>query len=263
MMERENQSTMVEYFKDWGCDVRLAIGLLTRLPVSQPDGELPRGLARAQRAFPLVGAVIGLFVGLVDRIMLGLGIPALAAAALALGAGAALTGAMHEDGLADVGDGFGGGRDRAAKLAIMRDSRLGTYGVLVLLVSFAAKLSALASLPLAAIMPGLVVAHTLARAAIPVLAANMPFARDDGLGPSAGRPETASVVTAVILAVVIAWLCLPAKTALLAIAVTIAGAAAMAVLAWRQIGGVTGDVFGAAEQVAETAVLLMLAARLS
>src|ERR1700684_2165717 len=163
MMERETQLAMVEYFKGWLDDLRLAAGLLTRLPAQQPDGALPQGLARAARAFPLGGAVIGLCVGLVDRAMLGIGIPALAAAALSLGAGAALTGAMHEDGLADVGDGFGGGRDRAAKLAIMRDSRLGTYGALVLLVSFAAKLAALASLPAAAVVPSLVVAHALGR----------------------------------------------------------------------------------------------------
>ena len=151
-----------------------------------------------------------------------MGVPSLAAAALALGASAALTGALHEDGLADVGDGFGGGRDRAAKLAIMRDSRLGTYGAIVLLVGFSARLSALASLPVAAIVPALVVAHALARAAIPVLAANMPFAREDGLGKSAGRPDIASAVTAVVIAVVIALLCLPAKAALLAVVVTVA-----------------------------------------
>ena len=145
----------------------------------------------------------------------------------------------------------------------MRDSRLGTYGAIVLLVCFSAKWSALASLPAAAIAPGLVVAHALGRAAIPVLAAGMPFARDDGLGKSAGRPEPASVITAVIIAVVMALLCLSAKAALLAVAVTVTAAAAVAVLAWRQIGGVTGDVFGATEQVTETAVLIMLAAGLS
>jgi adenosylcobinamide-GDP ribazoletransferase len=91
----------------------------------------------------------------------------------------------------------------------------------------------------------------------------MPFARVDGLGKSAGRPEAASAMTAVIIAVAIAFLCLSAKGALMAIALAVAAAAAMAVLAWRQIGGVTGDVFGATEQVAETAVLVMLAARLS
>jgi adenosylcobinamide-GDP ribazoletransferase len=118
-------------------------------------------------------------------------------------------------------------------------------------------------LPAAAVVPGLVVAHALGRAALPVLAASLPFARDDGLGQSAGRPEMATAVTAVVIAVVIALLCLTVKTALLAMVVTAAGAAAMGWLAWRQIGGVTGDVFGAAEQVVETAVLVLLAARLS
>jgi len=262
-MRHENQLTIVDHFKDWSGDLRLAIGLLTRVPMPHPNGAMPAGLARAQRAFPLVGAMIGLVVGLVDLSLLATGVPPLAAAALALGASAALTGALHEDGLADVGDGFGGGRDRAAKLSIMRDSRLGTYGAIVLLVSFSARLSALASLPAATIVPGLVVAHALGRAAIPALAARMSFARDNGLGTSAGRPEAASVITAIIIAVVIALVCLSAKEALLAVAVTVAGAAAVALLAWRQIGGVTGDVFGATEQVAETAVLIMLAARLS
>ena len=129
-----------------------------------------------------------------------------------------------------------------------------------LLVSFVAKCSALASLPIVEVIPALIVAHTLARAAIPVVTANMPFARDDGLGRSAGRPDTASAVVAVMIAVVIALLCIPFGEALLAVIVTAAAAAAVAVLAWRQIGGVTGDVFGAIEQVAETAVLIMLAA---
>ena len=263
MMDDEHPSKLASHFRDWIRDIGLAIGLLTRLPMPHLAGVAPDGMARAQRAFPLVGALIGLIVGLIDRCLLGMGIPALAAAALALGASAALTGALHEDGLADVGDGFGGGRDRTAKLSIMRDSRIGTYGVIVLLVGFSARLSALDSLPVASIVPALVVAHTLARAAIPVLAANMPFARDDGLGKSAGRPDIASAAMAVVIAVVLALVCLPAKAALLAVVVTIAGTAAMAALAWRQIGGVTGDVFGAVEQVVETAVLVMLAARLS
>jgi adenosylcobinamide-GDP ribazoletransferase len=261
MMGDEHRSTMSGHVRDWVNDIGLAVGLLTRVPMPHPVGAMPESLARAQRAFPLVGAMIGLIVGLVDRCLLAIGVPSLAAAALALGASAALTGALHEDGLADVGDGFGGGRDRTAKLSIMRDSRLGTYGMIVLLVGFVARASALASLPLATIIPALIVAHALGRAIIPVLAANMPFARDDGLGTSAGRPDAASAITAVIFGIVIALLCLTAIQALLAVVVAAAGAAAIAVLAWRQIGGVTGDVFGAAEQVAEAAVLIMLAAQ--
>jgi adenosylcobinamide-GDP ribazoletransferase len=260
-MDQESQSTLSEHLRNLGDDVSLAVALLTRIPMPQPAGVASDRMARAQRAFPLIGALVGLATGLVDRCLLAIGIPELAAAALALGAGAALTGALHEDGLADVGDGFGGGRDRDKKLAIMRDSRIGTYGVLALLISFVAKCSALASLPIAEIVPALIVAHALARAAIPAVTVNMPFARDDGLGKSAGRPDTASAVIAVVIAIVIALLCLPFGPALLALMVTAAAAAAMAVLAWRQIGGVTGDVFGAIEQVAETAVLLILAAQ--
>ena len=263
MMDKEYRSQIVGQIKDWIDDISVAIGLLTRVPMPHSVSTTSGGLARAQRAFPLVGAMIGLMVGLADRGLLAVGVPSLAAAALALGASAALTGALHEDGLADVGDGFGGGRDRAAKLAIMRDSRLGTYGMMVLLVGFVARAAALASLPLAAVIPALVVAHALGRAVIPMLAANMPFARDDGLGKSVGRPDMASAAAAVIIGIVIALLCLTMTQALLAIVVAIAGAAAMAVLAWRQIGGVTGDVFGAVEQVVEAAVLVMLAARLS
>jgi adenosylcobinamide-GDP ribazoletransferase len=256
-------TTQTDHLANWIRDIGLATTLLTRIPMPYPADATPSELARAQRAFPLVGAIVGLIIGLIDRTLLAMGVPPLAAAALTLGAGAALTGALHEDGLADVGDGFGGGRDRVAKLAIMRDSRIGTYGVLALLVGFSARLSALASLPVSLVIPALIVAHTLGRAVIPVLAANMPFARDDGLGKSAGRPEPASVIVALVLAAVVALLCLPFKDAFLAMIFALVAASAMAVLAWRQIGGVTGDVFGATEQVVEAAVLIALASRLS
>ena len=133
--------------QEWLDDFKTAVAFLTRLPMPHPHGAMPDNFVRAHRMFPLVGALIGAAVGLFCLVLRWCGVPDLAAAALALGAGAILTGALHEDGLADVADGFGGGRDREAKLEIMRDSRLGTYGALILLVSFAAKLSALASIP--------------------------------------------------------------------------------------------------------------------
>jgi adenosylcobinamide-GDP ribazoletransferase len=251
------------HLRDWIDDLRIATSLLTRVPMPHPDGAVPAGLTRSQRAFPLVGALIGLAVGVLDIILLKLGVPPLAAAALALGGSAALTGALHEDGLADVGDGFGGGRDRDAKLAIMRDSRLGTYGTVVLLVGFAARLAALASLPLAIAIPALMVAHGLGRAAIPLLAAKMPFARADGLGKNAGRPTQNDAIIAAAIGAVLSLLLLPIGTALLTLIVAGLAVAAVAWLAWRQIGGVTGDVFGAAEQAAEIAVLVTIAARLA
>src|SRR5262245_24417900 len=112
----------------WLDDLLNATAFLTRLPLPSRAGTLTPGLARAYRAFPLIGALIGAVIAGVDLVLLRAGLSPMPAAALALGAGMLFTGAMHEDGLADLADGFGGGRDKAGKLEIMRDSRLGTFG---------------------------------------------------------------------------------------------------------------------------------------
>jgi adenosylcobinamide-GDP ribazoletransferase len=248
---------------DWLDDLRTAVAFLTRLPLPHPMGPMPGNFVRAQRMFPLVGAAIGGVVGIVCLGMRMIGVPDLAAAALALGASAILTGALHEDGLADVADGFGGGRDPAAKLEIMRDSRLGTYGALILMVSFATKLSALAALPDAVIVQGLIAAHALARGVLPAMSMSLAYARKDGLAANAGRPDLATAAMAGVFALVIALLVLPWFDAFCAALVAVAAAIGMAWLAQRQIGGQTGDVLGGAEQVAETAILVTLAAQLA
>src|ERR1700704_4824118 len=212
-------------------DLRTAVAFLTRLPMPPPTGPMPANVVRPQRMFPLVGAAIGGAVGLVCLGMRMMGVPDLAAAALALGASAILTGALHEDGLADVADGFGGGRDSAAKLEIMRDSRLGTYGALILMVSFATKLSALAALPDAVVVQSLIAAHALARGVLPAMSMSLPYARKDGLAANAGRPDLATVAMAGVLALVIALLALPWIEALAAALAAGASAAAMALLA--------------------------------
>src|SRR3954453_20123435 len=143
---------------EWLDDFKMAAGFLTRLPGPHPDGA---NFARAYRLFPLVGGLIGLAMGLFCLALRQAGVPDLAAAALVLGSGALLTGALHEDGLADVADGFGGGRDVEGKLAIMRDSRIGTYGAVALLVSFATKLFALAAIPDGYVVQSLIVTHAL------------------------------------------------------------------------------------------------------
>src|SRR5579872_5218085 len=150
---------------DWLADLRAATAFLTRVPV--PREDRPLNLARAYRVFPILGAGIGAAIGALYLLLLWIRVPDLAAAALALGGGALLTGALHEDGLADVADGFGGGRDVAAKLEIMRDSRLGTYGALALVVSFATRLAALAALPNGMVVQSLIAAHALGRGVLP------------------------------------------------------------------------------------------------
>lgn len=246
---------------DWFDDLRTAVAFLTRLPMPHPQGAMPQNFVRAHRAFPLVGAAIGGAVGLLCLALRAIGLPDLAAAALALGASALLTGALHEDGIADVADGFGGGRDVAAKLEIMRDSRLGTYGALILMVSFVAKLSALAALPDGYVVQSLVAAHALARGVLPFMAMSLDYARKDGLAANAGPPDSATALTAGAIAVLIALVALPWRDALGAALVAATCAIGMAWLAQRQIGGQTGDVLGGAEQLGETAILLLLAAR--
>ncbi|WGR95370.1 adenosylcobinamide-GDP ribazoletransferase [Bradyrhizobium sp. ISRA443] len=246
----------------WLQDLRIATGFLTRLPMPHPNGARPENFVRAQRLFPLVGALIGAAIGLVCLLLRVTGVPDLAAAALALGGGALLTGALHEDGLADVADGFGGGRDTAAKLEIMRDSRLGTYGALTLVVSFTAKLAAVAAIPDGAVVQSLIAAHALGRGVLPWLSISLPYARKDGLAANAGRPDAAIAAVAAAIALAIALLSLRFSDALLAAIAAGAGACVVALLAKRHIGGQTGDVLGGAEQVAETAILVLLAARL-
>jgi adenosylcobinamide-GDP ribazoletransferase len=249
--------------QEWLYDFKTAVAFLTRLPMPHPQGAMPENFVRAHRMFPVVGALIGAAVGFACLGLRAAGLPDLAAAALALGAGAILTGALHEDGLADVADGFGGGRDIAAKLEIMRDSRLGTYGALILLVSFVAKLSALAVLPDGDVVQSLIAAHALARGVLPAMSVNLPYARADGLARNAGQPDATIATTAAIIALIIALLALSWAGAFWAALVAVLSAAFMAWLAKRQIGGQTGDVLGGAEQVAETAILLLLAARLA
>ena len=202
-------------------------------------------------------------MGLLCLGLRSIGVPDLAAAALALGASAIITGALHEDGLADVADGFGGGRNLESKLEIMRDSRLGTYGAMILLVSFAAKLSALAAIPDGYVIPSLIAAHALARGVLPAMSLNLPYARKDGLARNAGQPDAATATIAGGLALLIALLSLSWSNALFAAVLAGLSGLAMAWLALRQIGGQTGDVLGGAEQVAETAILVLLAARLA
>jgi adenosylcobinamide-GDP ribazoletransferase len=244
--------------KEWHDDLHRAFGFLTRVPIPQPDGS--PGLARAYRVFPLAGAAIGGIIGLVYLGLLDIDLPTLGAAALALGVGILLTGALHEDGLADLADGFGGGSDIAGKLAIMHDSRLGTYGGLILIVSFTARLSALAALQHSIVLPSLIAAHALARGVLPALAGAMPYARSDGVAVTGGRPEPVTAAIAGALALAVALFALPWGVALAATLATAIAATCVALLAMWQIGGQTGDVLGAAEQVSEIAVLLLLAA---
>lgn len=238
-----------------------AAGFLTRLPLAEPPGWQPDRLARASRYFPAVGALVGLAGGLVWWLA-GLALPPAAAAGLALAAMLWLTGALHEDGLADAADGLIGGQDREARLAIMRDSRLGTFGVLALVLSVALRAAALAAIGdtvFAAL--ALVAAHAASRAALPTAMRILVPARADGLGAGAGKPSLAAAVFAAAIGVAVALSALGPARGLVAVALAAAAVAATGMLAQRRIGGYTGDVLGALQQIGEIVMLLAAAAR--
>ena len=236
---------------------------LTRLPLPWPDAEQPQPLARALRLAPLVGAGIGVAAAAVYALALWLGLPALAAAGLAVAATFCLTGGLHEDGLADVADGFGGGATAAQKLAIMRDSRVGSYGVAAIALALLLRVAALAALPVGPAALALVAGHARSRAPLCAALRGLPSARPGGLGADAGVPSRASAGTALALGAAIALLAFGPATAALATILVLGLSGLGGWLAMRQVGGYTGDVLGMLQQAGEVAVLLLAAALLA
>lgn len=237
-------------------DLWSAFALLTRLPV--PD-HAPRGAASAW-AWPLVGAVLGGIAAVVASMAMWLGLTPGVVAVLVLALGAMLTGGLHEDGLSDTADGLFGGWTKERRLEIMKDSRVGSYGVLALVLVTLARWSALAVVVV--VNPwALVAVGALARAPMGVLISALPNARGSGLSHATGRPSGgvagAGVAVAAVVAVIFAgWAAVPM---VLGVIVT---TALLARTAQRRIGGQTGDILGAAQQLAEAACLAVLAARI-
>jgi adenosylcobinamide-GDP ribazoletransferase len=240
-------------------DVLTAFTLLTRVSLGrfQPAGETP-DLARAVWAFPLVGLVVAAAGGLVFWLTHRLGMPPLVGASWLLAATLLMTGAFHEDGLADVADGFGGGRTLARKLEIMRDSRIGTYGVLALALSLLVRAGAVVALGSPhPVWIALIVAAMLGRASIIVLLVTLPPARNDGIAASMSAIPPLSTSVGLLLAAFAALLLLPTMLALVIIAASLAVCVSVARIARAQIGGHTGDVLGCCEVVVECAALSM------
>ena len=240
----------------------LALSFLTRLPVPFIRTLDMPPLSQAMRFFPLAGAVIGCISAgvLIGANMLGL--PSLLAAAVALAVGALVTGALHEDGLADVADGFGGGKTREQRLEIMRDSRIGTYGTIALVLSYIARAAIYETLSGA--QPIVIVALLSSAAAfsralvVDLLWATRP-ARSTGLSVFAGRPSRRSALFSLITGGVGAALAAGFVTSpeIAAIAIVTGGImlALVRALSMRQIGGQTGDVCGAVQVLTELSML--------
>lgn len=254
--------------RDFIDDTARSVAFLSRVPVPQRhfaghDGRL----SRAVRAFPLAGLLIVLPSAALAAILSALHAPPLLLAFATLALQVLVTGALHEDGLSDSADGIGGGRDRESALAIMKDSRIGSYGAVALVLSFGLRAAAIAALASALTPSGLgmvlLAVAAASRTAMVWHWSLLPPARRDGVAASVGEPGTGATTTALVSGILFAALLLLPHGTILAILAALA-AAAIAVIAFnrvamRKIGGHTGDTIGATQQLAEMSVLFALA----
>jgi adenosylcobinamide-GDP ribazoletransferase len=241
---------------DWPRLLAIAFGFMTRLPVPHVDVR-DGDLTRASAAFPLVGLAVAA-VAVAVRHVTGLVWGPVTGTVVAVLSATAVTGAFHEDGLADTADGLSGGWEPEERVRIMRDSRLGTYGTIALIALFAVRLALLAGLSIATFAVAMVCGHVLGRAAGPVLVSRLPALADSssaGIAGRLGRGATAVVVAATVIPVVVAAGVL--APALLVVAGGVV--AACAVLYRRRLGGVTGDAIGATTVLVEVAVIAAVA----
>ncbi|KAA5605749.1 adenosylcobinamide-GDP ribazoletransferase [Roseospira marina] len=247
-------------------EVHLAVVFLTRLPWFRADWSV--SLMSAAWAFPLAGVLLGAVCGLVAGLAMEAGATPLLSAVLAVGAATLFTGCLHEDGVGDTADGIGSGRDRERSLEILRDSRIGTYGLVAIVMTLLIRVSALTMLLeagswWAGAMPAWMLAAALGRGTGPLFTRLCPPARADGVGAGAGRPGAVGTVVALLLPLVAG--CLTAFGVTGGLMVPLALVAALAPLPWlarlarRRLGGYTGDVIGAAILIVECTALALLA----
>ncbi len=249
--------------KDQGASFLLAVQFLTRLPVPARDIYSPRRMAASVGYYPIVGMLVGgasaIVFAAADTFF-----PQPLAVVIAIAAGLLLTGAFHEDGLADTFDGVGGGSTRDKALDIMRDSRLGTYGTLALIIALAVKAGALISLSPTNVIAALIAGHGLSRLSSVLVIATSRYVRDEGAGkPVADGVSAFSLAVALgtgalILAV---WCVLHIPMVLAwAVAGLVIGHVLMRLFFERKLGGYTGDTLGAVQQASEIGFYLGLAA---
>jgi len=238
----------------------LTLTFFSRLPLPKAWGEKIGSDARLTDAvafFPVAGFLIGVLPAITWFISTQF-LPVSVAAGLALAVGAVLTGALHEDGLADCADGLGATSDARRALEIMRDSQIGTYGGVSLLLTFGLRWAALASLGAVSGAFALLIAYTASRSAICIAMRFSTYVRKDGLGKSAsGELSDLDFWLAISLAV-LAGLLLGHWHGLVAVALGFLAAWLFLQYLKNRIGGYTGDGLGAMQQFAEITIMITL-----
>jgi adenosylcobinamide-GDP ribazoletransferase len=244
----------------------VALQFFTRLPIPRWVGFQPDWLQHASRYFPLVGVVVAALCSAVYALA-ALLLPGAVAALLATIAGIYITGAFHEDGFADVCDGFGGGLTKERVLEIMRDSRVGAYGAIGIALLLGLKCLVLAELPARAVIAAFFIGHPLSRCAATALIWRLEYVRFDSSKAKPLAQQMSGVEFAIgalgalapaLVLGAFGWLSWPA----IVFAYTTAAIATI----WlskkfvRRIGGYTGDCLGAVQQLSEVVIYLSVLA---
>jgi adenosylcobinamide-GDP ribazoletransferase len=240
----------------------IALGFLTRVPIPRTIEHNAENLNAAARYFPAIGILVGAVAAATYAMATQLWPPSIAIL-LSMICTLLLTGAFHEDGFADSCDGFGGGWSREQVLAIMKDSRIGTYGAAGLGLMLALKFAALHALAGAAVIPALVIGHCWSRLLATSYLFDFDYAREDDskVKPLATKLTSSGLQIAALTAVPLVFAIEPMQVFSII--------AVLAIWRWafgryfsRRLGGYTGDCLGAAQQVAEVLIYLVLAATL-
>ena len=255
--------------RDFITDVMHSLAFLSRLPVPSRffEGDSGVSMGRAARAFPAAGLLIALPAAFLVVVFARFDASPQLTGWLAIGLTALMTGALHEDGLADTADGFGSGRDKARMLEIMKDSRIGSYGTIAMVLSFALRATALASLIIT--LPGKTAAACLIAALVTSRALmvwhwqSLPAAKTSGIAVNAGQPveseRNIALAAGLLLFILFTLHALPLFEIALVLAVAVIAAMLFGRLCVRKIGGHTGDTIGACQQITEIVILVALA----
>jgi adenosylcobinamide-GDP ribazoletransferase len=239
----------------------IALQFLTRIPLKRIDPLPDDWLPRSAKYMPLVGGLIGVVTGAII-VLSTLVFPAPVPVVIGVIFAILLTGALHEDGLADTVDAFGGGASRERCLEIMKDSRIGTYGTLAMFATLALKGTSLAQIDPVSAARVLIAGYAGARLAAVLALAGLPYAGGENVKVSRTTSDmtAAEIALAVATGLILGFLVLSPAVFLLSTIFAAAAAITLALIARRKIGGYTGDVLGAIEQVYETAFLVFAAA---
>jgi len=242
--------------RSWIHSIQRGLGFFTRLPSGHYD---PAALGESAAVFPVIGLIIGALASLFIAFATFIHLPPTIGILLGISAAIIITGGLHEDGLADTADALGARGDREKRILILKDSRIGAFGAIALILALLIKLETLSGLPSSwHTMTYFICAHILGRGILPTVMRSAPLMSNEGMAAAAGQPSVTAARTALIISFILVLLLMGPVKSIVAFGAAILTGLLLIRIAYRIFGGYNGDVLGAIEQCVELAVLINL-----